>query len=368
MIAPVTLFFLVVGGLLTYGDILLRFGARLWSQDHYQFFPIFLAGVAALVIDRARTEGEWNSRKWRVGPISFGLFLFTIIGAVGLRSPLLGFCSVFLAGYSLLCGFPLARRAWSLLLILVPPPMGFDTEIVHQLQMWSSTGASRILDYLHVAHVMNGNVVQLADRKLFVEEACSGLGSVYLVAGATLFWLVYSRERLSRGILLFASSFWWSMVSNVVRIVLIAASHQWLNIDLATGLAHQVLGVLTMLLALAGTASTAMLLKFFMSSISDERLKPDKSIALTPIALWNVATTTNRSLVYRPRVPLIKFDVSRNVLLNTFAFILMLCGLVYWTQPSIAGITKNARERSLKAFATKSGVETSSVSAESAEP
>lgn len=340
-----TYFFLIVGFALTFGEVLMKFGARLWSQEHYQFFPIFLIGVVCLVVDRARNESEVPRNKVRIGPISFGLFLFALLTTIGFRSPMMGYCSVVLLGYSLLCGYPLARRAWSLLAILIPPPLGFDTELVHTLQRWSSIGASRVLDRLHVPHVMEGNIVQLADRRLFVEEACSGLGSIYLIVGATLFWLVYTRERLIRGFLLCMAAVWWSIASNVIRIVAIAVAHEWGGVDLATGAAHQVLGVLTMLLALGGTAGSASLIRFLLSSISDNHLKEDKTIALTPVALWNIITTTNRNLIYRTKTPIVKIDVSPRRFAIGLAGILILAGAAYWSRGPIAALTDSFRSR-----------------------
>ena len=113
MRARAPLFLLTTGLILTYGDILLRFCFRLWGEDHYQFFPLYLAGVAALVVDRLRQERNQEQQEIRIGLISLGLFLISLIGAIASRSPLLGVCSLFFLGYSLLSEFPLARGAWA---------------------------------------------------------------------------------------------------------------------------------------------------------------------------------------------------------------------------------------------------------------
>src|SRR5439155_1376873 len=62
-----------------------------------------------------------------------------------------------------------------LLLLVIPPPFGLDNRLVNGLQTLTSKCGNYILDYLGVLHLPSGNLIEVAGKRYFVEEACSGI-------------------------------------------------------------------------------------------------------------------------------------------------------------------------------------------------
>ncbi|MEZ6132034.1 MAG: exosortase U [Planctomycetaceae bacterium] len=330
---------LSVAALFAYGPLLWEHGRHLWSRDYFQFFPVYILAVAFVTRERITNAEFPEKHMWRVAPVSLGLAVPVLAIAYWFWSPWLAVVSFLLLGDSLLCHFPLARRTWRLLALLIPLPLGFDAELVHRLQLLSSEQASRILDFLNVPHVMQGNVLELDGRRLFVEEACSGISSVYMFTAATLFYVAVSESRLVRSVPLLISVAWWALLANVCRIVSIATAHEWYQSNLSAGWPHQALGLTTMFLALAGIFSTKALLGFLTASIRDARsLDFSTTKALSPTVLWDILTTQKRSLVYGSEHARFSMQVSVRKLLSSLVTGLVLPATVYWSFVAAAAV------------------------------
>lgn len=357
-----------LAAVLAFGGILYDHGRRLGVLEYFDFFPVFLVAVIALTVRALQASESLKKRQWRAEPISLGLALLFYCGSIWAQSPWLGFASFFLLGNSLLVAEPTARSSWRLLILLIPLPMELDSRLIHELQRISSLYASRLLDFSGIPHLMRGNVLELPSNRFFVEEACSGIGSVYLLTAATALYVVLSQMRLIRGLPLLASVPWWAIVSNVVRIVVIAATaHLW-QIDLSHGWQHETLGIAAMLLAFCGIWSTRFLSDFLFGPIIkappikairlvDEGQHPD----LTPVVLWELITMSDRSKVYTGERSGYTIDASRRKFSRALFFGLLIAGTAYWAvvyrdifgQPTenTAALNHGADTRSVRPFA-----------------
>ena len=322
----------LAAAMLAYGSLLLRHGHHLWQRDYFQFYPVFVAGVAFLTVQRFRT-GELPPRLvWRIEPVSMFLALATLAFAAWVPSPLLAAISFWLMGNSLLCGNKLARQSWRMLAILIPLPLGNDRWLVQQLQQTSSAGASVLLDTFGVPHLMRGNVLELADRRFFVEEACSGISSVYLLLAATWFCLVWHRTRAIRGIPLLLSVFWWAIVANVLRIFSIAAAHYYWQIDLSVGILHQLTGITVLCVAFGLILLTMQFLDFLFAPIGDGTFIRDNkvSLELTPTVLWNLFAVNDPDIAHGARgKPPFGINIHRKLLLYSLSVFLMIAGTTH---------------------------------------
>lgn len=291
---------LAVPALIAYGPMLWTHAGHLFAKEHFQFFPVFLLAVLFTCRQRFQQEEAPPPESWRIEPVSMGVGLVAIAAAWVIQSPWLTAVSALMVGNSALAYFPSTRQAWRLLVLLIPLPLNLDQLLVQRLQSVSSQLASRTLDVLDVPHLMQGNVLELGGRHLFVEEACSGINSVYLLLAAALYFVVLAKARFIVGIPLVLSTIAWSVLANTARISVIAVAHDSWQTDLASGLAHDVLGVATTGFTLLAIFSTYNLLQFAGKSISDRQIREPSSSSsnLTPTALWNTLTTTRLSLVY----------------------------------------------------------------------
>src|SRR5205807_2642759 len=101
-----------------------------------------------------------------------------------------------------------------------------------------------VLDLVGVYHVLAGNVVEVGGRPLLVEEACSGIHSLFAVLAVTWFYAGWTRRApLPAGVLLVAAV-GWVLAANVTRVVAVAWADDAWGLDLATGWAHDALGLL----------------------------------------------------------------------------------------------------------------------------
>src|SRR5262249_8012328 len=120
--------------------------------------------------------------------------------------------------------------------------------------------SSPVLDLLGVYHLREGNVIRLADRRLLIEEACSGIQSLLAVLAGTIFLLIWTRRPLRRGIVLVATAIVWVFRRTIVRIVAAAYMADRGPFDLSGGWAQGALGVAVFIVARGLTAATDSLL------------------------------------------------------------------------------------------------------------
>lgn len=134
----------------------------------------------------------------------------------------------------------------------LPLPMNLDVQLIGVLQSSSSWACSMALDALTVPNFRLANVIEVRDRQLFVEEACSGIGSMFaLLAAASLLLLVNGRSLMVSAITLFSVPV-WAMLGNFVRLLAIALAQHIYERDLSHGTDHEILGMATFLLAAGG--------------------------------------------------------------------------------------------------------------------
>ena len=96
----------------------------------------------------------------------------------------------------------LAQLAFPIILLttMIPLPAIVYNAATAPLQLFASDLAARIAQFFHVSVFRDGNIIQLAQTSLGVEEACSGLNSfsalmVFLRAAA---FSAVARRRLAR--------------------------------------------------------------------------------------------------------------------------------------------------------------------------
>lgn len=253
---------------------------RLWELPHYQFFPLALLG--ALVLFRRATsmpravDGQtpFASAIW-----GFGLLLLTT--AVLFDSPWLG-ATAAMVNWS---AWQLSRgRTWSAVLpaaamiaVTLRPPLGIDTWLIHRLQQVTARAADVTLDVLGVLHMLAGNVIELPEHRLLVEEACSGVNSLFSSGAAVLFYLLWNRRGwISSGLLCLSIPI-WVVFANVIRVVAVAVLRARWDIAADTGALHTVLGLATFVLAVGMILSTERFLRFYTLLV--ERTPPIESIS-----------------------------------------------------------------------------------------
>ena len=105
-----------------------------------------------------------------------------------------------------------------LLATMVPLPVIFYNAISAPLQLFASDMATTFAQMSGVAVYRDGNIIQLAQTSLGVEEACSGLNSLSALMVASLLLGFMVSQSVAARTILFALSIPLSIAVNVLRI------------------------------------------------------------------------------------------------------------------------------------------------------
>ncbi|MFO0911100.1 MAG: exosortase U [Isosphaeraceae bacterium] len=241
----------------------------LWARPHYQFFPLVVPGALALAYRYCRGLGELRPGSVKVARwlwlAGWALLAFSVI-FVSTTASAVAFLVTLLAAIYAMGGGTLVRAAlpaWAFLWLAVPFPRTIDLKIITGLQDLVSIWSSQILDTLKVFHLMEGNVVEIPDGRLLVDQACSGIYSLLTLMLGTLFYVLWNKSGWVRGALLMASAIFWVILGNVARIVAIVILKTRFEIDATAGKKHEALGIGIFVLMLVMVWSSDKLFSFF---------------------------------------------------------------------------------------------------------
>ena len=240
-------------GLIAFGFAppFIEFLANIWNLPPYQFFPGALVGAGILARDRIKEVPRPLNPglPWVTIPVILISFLALAV-AVLLWSPWLGTVSAVICLIGMLWwggGWPLLRNmipAIIMIATIIPPPFGLDNELTLHLRSIATAASSRFLDFLHVVHCVSGNVIELPNQKLLVEEACSGINSVLFISAFAIFYLLWRRRSFWCYLICIPSAIGFVVMGNVIRITLGAWSQYRLQIDLLSGWKHETIGLI----------------------------------------------------------------------------------------------------------------------------
>ena len=263
--------------------LLISLARRLWAAEHYQFFPLILLGAAYLAYVGLRSfEGAGASRWWLRG-VLLAVSCGVLVSAVLLSSPWPAGIAAMLALWSLAYGIggsPLVAclwRAWFFLWLAVPLPLGLDRQLILYLQTVATRWASQTLDLLGYRHLVAGVVIELPGQSFLVEEACSGIHSLFAALACVVFYLLLVHRGFVRSVLLILATVCWVVVANAVRVTLVTMlSTKW-GLPVTEGFLHAFLGAAVFAAVLGVVVSTDRLLLFLVPA---KRFLPEFSATL----------------------------------------------------------------------------------------
>lgn len=251
---------------LAYAFLLKVFFEQQLERPQSQFFPfVILAFVGLFWVRWKEAPASQVAAPQRTPLLAVCLAAIawlTLALAVAVYNPWLS-----LASFNLLLaaiGVIISRRRkvtylwglWAMLWVMLPLPLGLDQQLISKLQLISSKLSSYLLDVFGVDHLMSGNMLLLPDKKLFVDDACSGIVSVMSIVACGVIYGV-SRNRPPLHIVGLATcGVFWAMLMNVVRITTIALVYDWYGIDWTTGAPHEILSLAVFLVTFGALLST----------------------------------------------------------------------------------------------------------------
>jgi exosortase len=255
--------------------ILWRYLTGVVELPHYEFVFLLPVGAAVLAVPRCRQLG--NLTPGRAFPFLCWIFgaILAFAASVVLESPWFGAISALLAaaGTSYAVG---GRRlsmaimpAWVLLWLGIRLPLTYDERLAQSLQTIAAQRASSVMNYFNVEHILDGNVVETApldgkENRYMVEEACSGVQSLFAITACTLWFALWMREPIGRIVLLMAVGWWWVWVANVVRVIAVTVLNSQWGLPVDKGWGHTALSIFLFAVTLGLIVSSEHLLLFLL--------------------------------------------------------------------------------------------------------
>jgi exosortase len=262
----------------------------LWQFEQYRYFPVLLVAVGLLFWERWDRQLRAPSGWVAISSIAAGSV--TLLLAVLYWSPWIAnvgwlmLCFAFLLSqFSGLGARPSLATIWPPMLLLVRLPLNLDQKLTSSLQDLTSRISSHVLDRLQVAHTLTGNVFDLPGGQLFVEQACSGVQSLFTLLFIAFFLVAWMNRSLILLPIYAMAGIFWAAVMNVVRVVAIAVAQEWFATDLAHGWYHEVLGYLCLGAATLLLLSTDRFLRVWFYPLPSDIVVTAKFNPLS--AVWN---------------------------------------------------------------------------------
>jgi exosortase len=193
-----------------------------------------LAGVllAAYLPVRVIQEAnpDWVKINWLMTSLGAGMSLLAIAAIGGWR-------------YAFFFAFPILFCFSAL-----PWPVWMETSMVQTLMRGNASICAEVLTWCGTPAIAQGNLIQVADRWVNVEEACSGIRSLQTAFMMSLFLGELHRLSVARRVGLVAASFGAAFFINLLRTLLLT------YLTASTGSAerwHDPVGVAAMIICLA---------------------------------------------------------------------------------------------------------------------
>jgi exosortase len=246
-------FLLLLG--VCYAPVLARL-ARQWYEDGDMGHGFFVPVVAGYIAWSRRQDlmaaapapswwglilAAWGAAQLMVATLGAELFLARtafIVSLAGVIATLGG------ARWLRILAFPLF-----LLCFMVPIPSILYNQITFPMQLFASQVADFTLSSLGIPVLREGNILELANQRLNVVEACSGIRSLLSLSFLSLVYAhFFDRKRWMRWVLL-AATLPFSVLANASRVAFTGIVGQY-DPELASGVFHYLSGWVIFMVAL----------------------------------------------------------------------------------------------------------------------
>src|SRR5579862_6368051 len=241
--------------IVAYAPVLWRL-VRQWDSDADMGHGFFVPVIAGFIVWQKRRElaALTPSPNW------WGLAI-VLYGALQLAIATLG-AELFLArtafvisiiGIVLLLGGRAYVRALAfplfLLFFMVPIPTVVYNSITFPLQLLASRVSTDALNFLQIPVLREGNVLELAEQKLSVVEACSGIRSLLSLTFLSLVYGYFFETDQRIRTLLFFSTVPIAILANAGRVTITGILAEY-KPEWAAGAAHEAEGWIIFMIAL----------------------------------------------------------------------------------------------------------------------
>ena len=244
---------LLLGLAVVIAPTLVSVAQHYWTQEAGAHGPIVLAAGAWLLtrgIHEARTQNlQRRGKIWlSASALIVGLMTHVFGRIFGLMTFEAG--GLYLAGVAVLyeiIGAAALRIVWfptAYLVFLIPPPGSVLDRITGPLKQLVSASAIQVLGAAGLPVSREGVTIDVAQYRLLVEDACSGLNSlVGLLAVSLLYVYLLRGSRATYAAVLAACSVPISILGNIIRIMILVLLTYFWGDEAAQGFLHDTAGI-----------------------------------------------------------------------------------------------------------------------------
>jgi exosortase len=241
--------------LLLYAPVLLRL-VQQWEDDPNMGHGFFVPIVAGYIVWQKRRELlalEPSPNWWGLVIVGYaGLQLYVATLGAELFLARTAFVLSVIGTVLLLGGVGFLRAlAFPLFLLffMVPIPAVVYNRVTFPLQLLASQAAQFALGVLQIPVFREGNILELAQQRLSVVEACSGIRSLLTLTFLSLVYGYFFECKNSVRVLLFLATVPIAIVANAGRVTFTGVLTE-VRPDLAEGFFHSFSGWVIFMLAL----------------------------------------------------------------------------------------------------------------------
>ena len=256
----------------------IMFGRQVWSREVGAHGPIVVATGAWLIwrqrADFAQTGRIIPAVVWLSLPVSLAIYVFgraysflSLEGA-GLY---LTFLSIL---YSRVGLAPMMRNWFPLFYLgfLVPPPAWLIDQMTIPLKQFVATVSAGGLHAVGFPVERDGVSLIVAQYRLLVEDACSGMNSLVGLTAISLFYIyLLRRASWKYSLVMVCMTIPIAIVANIVRILILVLLTYFFGDAIAQGFLHETAGMLLF--------ATALLLVFLLDNSLAKIWPHDKPVA-----------------------------------------------------------------------------------------
>lgn len=231
-----------------------------WSvKDSYYSHGFLVPFISAYIVWLRRSDlALLNIKPVPQGWIIFGggilLYLLSAVWRIYFSS---GFSLLFvLAGLILLFWgrqhFKLLLFPLEFLAFMIPLPLVVVAGISFRLKVIASQISTALVNILGMPAVREGSVIKTLHAYVVVEDPCSGMRSLIALIALGALMAYFSPMTRAKKMILFLSSIPIAILTNVIRIVVVTMASEFYGSPFATGMFHDVMGILVFVFAFLG--------------------------------------------------------------------------------------------------------------------
>ncbi len=252
--------------LLAYAPIFVWMWNRWFAPDSYYSHGILVPFVTGYLIwlNRDTLKNVEKRQGEMVGMVMLAFGIFALILSSFLRSYPAGALTmiVVLAGLIITffgtrvmktIAFPIA-----FLFFMIPLPEYMITKISFNMKIFAAQIATDILNnHLRIPALREGSLIKMRSAYVMVDDVCSGLRSLISLSALGSVFAYWMKRPMYKRILLFLLTIPIAIITNVVRVILLATISEVWGPQFATGLTHDISGFLMFALAFVLLYATA---------------------------------------------------------------------------------------------------------------